>query len=324
MSWTVRSHPNPIRPSLSTVLPIHLEIPKEPKTPNIDVVRQIPGIQADKLPPRMPHKLRTILIPLLAYIPTDPYTKNLVHTVTQGDIVSKGPGEIEAQYLLGPPVQPKSWEWIEHLEDPATAPAPEDGEPIKNETSVSLEYFNARTTGESLPAKDRSTDDRHNRDHLNNESIYERDWKDTRLGGNATFDDPESSESEDEVPIGVLGKRNHSMLGGGLDDTRSIASGSGGSPALTRGSSGSRRTVEREIIDVDALPGPEASGSGGRGRRRKPGNSSLGRRGTTPDDAEEDDDIEIIEPAPAVAARGKTTRGRAGSKTVIRGRGKKR
>ncbi|KAG8908829.1 RNA polymerase II mediator complex subunit [Tulasnella sp. 403] len=315
-------NPTLFRMLLDTTSYVQDEIPKEPKTPNIDVVRQIPGIQPDRLPARMPLEYRHAIQPLLAYVPRDPYTQDLVHLVNPAEQGHRlpPPADGESQYQLGPPVQARPWEWIEYLED-RTSATPEESDQVKNETSVSLEYFMAKSTGEKLSKDDEWDEYRHAEDHMHRETVFERDWKETRVGP-VGLDDPDSSESEEEGGRAARRGAGHAQ-GGGTEETRSILSNSGTSPAMTRAGSTGRRTIEREIIDVDALPGPDASSSGVRGKKRKAAaaNSGLGRVGESAEQV--DDDVEIIEPSAAAATRGKN-RGRARPPASVRGRGKKK
>ena len=104
----------------------------------------------------------------------------------------------------GTPVQNQPWEWVENLGEPAVE---EDANrwwegPFKNASSLSLELFAARRTGDHIPRPIRNTttttttkrDSDHERDDmrlegdlrsfedgLSAESIYRRDWHETRL-----------------------------------------------------------------------------------------------------------------------------------------------
>lgn len=302
--------------------------------PNIDLVRQVKGVHPDRLPSGMPHEFRTVIRPLLNYVPTDRYTQDLVYLLNSTtDIASGRPAvgvDPEAQYQLGPPVQSKAWEWTEYIED-ATADTASEGRgertmEVKNDTSVPLEHFMARATGEALSNRRSSKDEpdvvvnpiRHTEDRLHRESIYERDWKDSRIGNGASFDDPESSESEVDDPSPLSRNR------GVNDDSRSNSVMSPGGSTISRRTG----TAEREVIDVDALDGPQEGAS--RGTKRKATASSAGvGRGSGVESADlGDDDIEIIEPEQSSSTAGKTVAGRRGRGrppgSVSRGRGKKK
>lgn len=309
------------------------ELPKDAKMPNIDLVRQVKGVHPDRLPSGMPHEFRTVIRPLLNYIPTDRYTQDLVYLLNSTDIATGRPAndvDPEAQYQLGPPVQSKAWEWTEYIEDPAADTASEGrGErliEVKNDTSVPLEHFMARATGEALASRRSSKDEsdvapipsRPMEDRLHRESVYERDWKDSRIGNGASFDDPESSESEVDDPSPLSRNR------GVNDDSRSNSVMSPGGSTISRRTG----TTEREIIDVDALDGPQEGARRGTKRKATASSSGLGRGSGAESTDLGDDDIEIIEPEPSSSTAGKTVAGRRGrgrpSGSVSRGRGKKK
>lgn len=309
------------------------EAPKDAKMPNIDLVRQVKGVHPDRLPSGMPHEFRTVLRPLLNYIPTDRYTQDLVYLLSSTDIASGKPAhgvDPEAQYQLGPAVPSRAWEWTEYIEEPPTDTASEGrGErsmEVKNDTSVPLEHFMARATGEPLSSHRSSRDDsdvignpsRHAEDRLHRESIYERDWKDSRIGNGASFDDPESSESEADDPSPL------SRIRGVTDDSRSNSVMSPGGSTISRRTG----TTEREIIDVDALDGPQEGPSRGTKRKATASSSGVGRGSGVGSADLGDDDIEIIEPEPMSSTAGKTVAGKRGrgrpTGSVARGRGKKK
>lgn len=277
------------------------ELPHDPKLPQIDLVRPP---KPDSLPTRIPHHLREKLLPLCTYVSKNKYVDGLYHTYNASDVTFSGASasfaDPEATHYLGPPVRAQPWEWTDYTEEPN----PEDPSAgSKNDTSISLEYFNARPTGERVNVDGSETwEQRVMRDHLRRETIYERDWKETRMPFPMP-EDPESSESEEEIAVAGIRTPWRRTPG----SVNSVVA----SPA-----------VEREVIDVDALP--ETSGSGRVSRKRKPATmntvSSLGSGAGT----SIDDDIEIIEPAVAAAStRGRRGRGRPPG-TSTRARGKKK
>lgn len=304
----------------------------------MDLVRQIPGVNPETLPSRIPPEYRETIGHLVAYIPEDAYTANLVQVMESSNL---GPND-EAEVQLGHRVQPRPWEWLDYLEEPRhSLPGGADGElQVRNDASIPLETFQARLTGERIPSRDRSVEEedtkRHMRDRFYAETKYERDWKESRIGTLASTNRPGTApsgnaadggqSSEDDEPLQhQQQQQTHARRAdqsGMMEDARSsMASNSGLSPAPTRASSSSRRTVEeREIIDVDALPGPEPASTRGR-KRKATGGSTSALEGAI---EVIDDEIEIIEPnAVAIASRsrrGGKTRPSSGG----RGKGKKK
>ncbi|KAG9004810.1 RNA polymerase II mediator complex subunit [Tulasnella sp. JGI-2019a] len=302
------------------------EVPKDIKTPDIDLMRQVPGIKPQSLPTRISIEDRETLKHLLGFVFEDPLAVNLVQFMeTDG-------GE-DGQVQLGAKVQSRPWEWLDHLEEPRAASSAEDEiMRIRNDTSISLEHFQARvvTNDQRIEASDGAgeTMKRYTKDRLYMETMYERDWKETRVGtlatgvGNptrtrsCTADDEQSSDDEDQhrnQPQGRHGGHQDPSAMSMEDARSSLASRSGMSPAPTRASSASRGTVE--VIDVDALPGPEP-GANTRGRKRK----------NTLDATAEgsDDEIQIIEPTSAMTSNSKGKGRGKGKTTSARGKGKKK
>ncbi len=269
----------------------------------------------------MPDDYRFALEGLLPFTASNPYTTNLVHLIPQGENLRSSSADADSEAAnVGPLAQPRPWEWVDHMDEPSDPSASESEPMIKNDASIPLEAFMAKPTLDKWAGETpMALGQRYVMDHVHAESVYERDWRETRIGTTA-LEDPESSESEEDVPVSqILGGRLEAILS--AEDSRSLASLSGASPALTRASSGSQRvdTSEREVIDVDALPM-----SATKARKRK-APASSGQWPTMDAVAEADDDIEILEAEPATSAgtKGKRGRGRASS-GGSRGRGKKK
>lgn len=250
--------------------------------------------------------------------------------------------DAEGKLSHGVPVVNRPWEWIEYLGD-TTVLDPKEMEKeqsekdklnsrylVKNSGSISLDSFEARLTNEGIPQNmddhgdsRMETNLRSFEDGLSSESIYKRDWRETRV------------ELEVEALVGgAVGK----MKGGeGLDLNSGLASSStltqakadrrttpraspassipsrasahhsGGSLASLRHSPGqtsmnrlSTSTIS-EPVDVDALPTTSTS-------RKGPGK----RKAVAPPS---DDDIEIIEgPVPGPVRTAKKTKAKAAPK----------
>lgn len=260
-------------------------LPKDPDNTRVDIDRQIPGIQPTCLPLGMPLELSNLLRPLLKYVPQDAYVHDLVH------ISMDQPAEANTE--LGPPVQARPWEWSEYTDSPQRNEQMDEGDgEIKNDTSISLEYFMARPTGESLIGSTENAvgwESRFFQDHLHQETMHTREWRDSTIALSPVDESAGGSDTEED--------EEHVEAHFGRDMT-------GVSPASMQHTTSSGRSGDREIIDVDALP--EMAGSS-RGRKRKSAQNSSGQ--TTMEVI--DDDIQIIE-----VISGKRGRGRPpGSKT---------
>ncbi|KAG8882040.1 RNA polymerase II mediator complex subunit [Tulasnella sp. 332] len=309
------------------------EIPKDIKSPDIDLTRQIPGIKPELLSIRISIKDREALKHLLPFVSVDQLTTNLVH-------FTENEGAEEGQVQLGTRVQSRPWEWLDYMEEPHGASYTEgdDLPRIRNDASISLECFQAHVLAGDQPTEASEADDetmkRYTKDHLYMETMYERDWKETRVGtlantgshptgsrATGAADDGQSSEDEESRRSQTQGRRaghlDTSVMS--MDDApSSLASRSGISPAPTRASSASRGTVE--VIDVDALHGPEPSANT-RGRKRKVTEAGGGVLEGAGDGS--DDEIQIIEPTSAIASSKGKGRGK-GKATSARGKGKKK
>jgi mediator of RNA polymerase II transcription subunit 12 len=93
--------------------------------------------------------------------------------------------------VLGAPVLNRPWEWVENLGDFPAADTKDDDEergrhPIKNSASLSLDLFNARVTGDGIVLIDQydsriEGNVRSFEDSLTAESVFKRDWRETRV-----------------------------------------------------------------------------------------------------------------------------------------------
>lgn len=270
----------------------------------------------------------------MAYVSVDPLTANLVH-------FTENEGADDGQIQLGAKVQPRPWEWLDYMEEPrAVSTTEEDEMPrIRNDTSIPLECFQAHVMAgdhrNEASEADGGTMKRYTKDRLYVETMYERNWKETRVGtlantgghptgsrASGVADDAQSSEDEESRRSQPQGRRAGYLDTSAMpmDDARSsLASRSGISPAPTRASSASRGTVE--VIDVDALPGPEPSANT-RGRKRKATGASNSAVEGAGDGS--DDEIQIIEPTSATASNSRGKGRGKGKTTGTRGKGKKK
>lgn len=239
--------------------------------------------------------------------------------------------------MPGPAVLNRPWEWIENLGD-HSIPDPKSNETgkaaalaLKNSASISLDLFNARATGDGVVAV--IGDDprieaniRSFEDGLSSESIFKRDWRETRaeldddvvvggginraeevdeVGGLPSFsraaDRRSTSRSRITSPVSATSARSHhSMIPsvGGSSARSSPRNPPLQPPPLPRSSNSSAS----EPIDVDALT-----------------NSTTTTRQTSKRKmSTSDDEIEIVEgPTSAHSRAGKRPKG---STTTKKGR----
>ena len=177
--------------------------------------------------------------------------------------------------VYGAPVQNRPWEWVENLGEPAVeedANRWQEG-PFKNASSLSLELFAARRTGDHIPRPnpnpihDTARRDDHEsndvrfegdirsfEDGLSAESIYRRDWRETRL-------EAYRDEQVDGGASSSMGK------GDGLDEVGplpvfttqhragSTGAGSGSRRASPASSVKSRGSAQGTVSSVRQSPG---------------------------------------------------------------------
>lgn len=281
---------------------------------------------------------------LCSLLPRIPQNATVVNLVTAHRDASSG------RLVFGDAVCNRPWEWIENLGEPSFAGA--DGKTkdnIRNSASIPLDLFAARTSGDVVIHN--GTDDprieaniRSFEDGLSAESVFKRDWRETRtdLVGEDGGPLPSSligsgvnrAEEVDEVTgLPSFAPRPsrqsspaHSQKSNrpSVDPSPARASPHHSQPATSMSKSVGSSAAEPIVID---MPGDAAVStmSGTRASKRK----------LTISDS--DDDIEIIEnPAPAASTgntgsragkkpKGKTLpAGKTTAKTTAKTRSKKR
>jgi len=261
----------------------------------------------------MPSEFRQQLRTLLPYTPPNETVAHLVQATRDAG----------GTLLLGSAVVNRPWDWVENVGDMPGPEAPDDRRRrpiVKNTSSIPLEYFCTRATGEfvPLPQKDPHTQAsiRTFQDTVSGESVFARDWIESRI----SFD-PVSvgtrprTEGEDE--LGALptfptanrlpGSRRSSPSG----STLSRGSGHLSAPPSRFQSPFSRMSgTTSETIDVDAV-GPASVSSAARAGKRKASTFSN-----------PDSDIEIVDGPPTAGPSAK--KARAGKGPVKTRGGKKK
>ena len=243
------------------------ELATDSKANPTDAFRNYPQIHLAALPADMPTEYRQQLRCLLPYPPPHEGVADLVYA-------SFDPS---GQTVPGQTVMNRPWDWVECLGDNAPGDAPTEGG-IRNNASLSLELFAARATGDTVRSE---KNPRGFHDALGSESVFARDWAETRI----PLTD-ESSARREEEDAGVLhaiaaARRGMSPASPGWS-RQSVASSRLQSPtqqSLTRGSAS--RSDEPPDMDRSSV------GS------RQPGK----RKAST---VSQDSDIEVIESPPAL------------------------
>ncbi|KAI6121312.1 hypothetical protein F5141DRAFT_1186585 [Pisolithus sp. B1] len=164
------------------------ELNSHSKSGTPDLFRFYPKHLNSELPSGVPAEFYAQLCSLLPQLPPNDVVKGLVHAYR----------DPSGQLAYGTSVQNRPWEWIENLGEPPveTGLRPRTDPAIKNVTSLSLEFFAARPTGDHIlqtsvwgPNEDvpdlgnmrLEGDLRAFEDGLSAESVYTRDWRETRL-----------------------------------------------------------------------------------------------------------------------------------------------
>lgn len=238
----------PIFPFLSLCFFISLlEIPRDSKALSIDLFQYTPNILHSDLPTDISGLQRRRLASLLSFVPDDNYVQNLRYAWTD---------HASGSLVIGHEVQSNPWEWAESIEPAvSTSKLTREKPELKNNSSIPLELFGTRPTGErvigELPesrAREAAAA-RQLQDGLGSDSMFERDWRESRVDWKADL--THSGEYSDGS-----GGGNNATATGGMDMTQGSGSqigipGSGGSsPSPTirshRSSTGSTRTLHQQ------------------------------------------------------------------------------
>lgn len=160
-----------------------LEMPHDSKL-NFDPYRHYPNVSRDAITRDVPPEYRRQILTLLNDLPTESLVTNLIHS--QRDSVGR--------MGFHQPVCSKPWEWIENIGEPSDSREwgreekirDRTAHLIKNASSIPLENFGARHTGDTvrtLASEHLSKLESYSRgfeDGLS-ESVFIRDWRETRL-----------------------------------------------------------------------------------------------------------------------------------------------
>jgi mediator of RNA polymerase II transcription subunit 12 len=178
----------------------------------------------------------------------------------------------------------RPWDWVESLGDNAPGEAPSEGG-IRNNASLSLELFAARATGDSVRSE---KNPRGFHDALGGESVFARDWAETRI---SLVDESSPRRDDEEVGGGVL----HAIA----------AARQGMSPASTAWSRQSATSSRLQSPTQQSFTRGSASRSDEPPdmERSSVGSKQLGKRKAST--ASSDSDIEVID-SPRALKKAKT------------------
>ncbi|KAG6857783.1 hypothetical protein H0H87_004199 [Tephrocybe sp. NHM501043] len=255
---------------LDTLYYLYDEIPTDTKATPYDPFRNYPAMSPEDLPSGLPMEHRRQLVSLLPLQPHPSSASQMVNTHR----------DVGGNIVYGTPVVNRAWEWIENLGEPAVLDAKEadkDREEkerlecrytVKNSGSLSLDVFGARLTGDGV-LRTSTEDGEHIRqgklwsfgDGLSAESIFKRDWRETRV----------DSRADIGASIGHLRNEKDHETGGHSTqpkpEKRSTPRGSPAPSSVSRSSAlGSMRqspsgsnhrnssSTVSDIIDVDSAP----------------------------------------------------------------------
>ncbi|TFY65710.1 hypothetical protein EVG20_g5379 [Dentipellis fragilis] len=287
------------------------EITADTKLGVTDIFRNYPQLNLRDLPPDMPAEYRQQLRALLPYSSPNESTMDLAYAFSDAN----------GQTVIGAPVTNRPWEWAENLGDVAVPDPKEDAQPedrhrgspptVKNSASLPLELFTARATGDPLASVMAQDDPRTEatvrsfHDSLSSDTVFARDWRETRTNLNSEVVIGAShmrSEEDDEVGALPSFPSHEQKVSRRPSPTSSIRSR--GSARMSAGSSSRRPSPAQaafsrasgstagDAIDVEMIG--TSSTTSRRSSKRK-ASVSTGS-----------DDIEIIEgPVPAPAKKPK-------------------
>ncbi|KAI0068850.1 hypothetical protein BV25DRAFT_1904185 [Artomyces pyxidatus] len=223
---------------LDTFMYLLDEIAYDTKIATSELFRNYPQIRLVDLPSDMPAEYRQQLRGFLPHPPSSEAVADLAYASR----------DASGQLVVGAAVVNRPWEWVENLGDPI--PDAKDDKQVedqhgrknaaivKNTSAMSLELFSARATGDAIAKRtgDAQADSSAFlfQDNLSGESVFARDWMETRvdLVGEAT-NGPSRVRGEEEDEVGALPSFAQNM--GGTEQRRKP------SPASSVRSRGSAR-----------------------------------------------------------------------------------
>jgi len=216
----------------------------------------------------IPSSYRARLLTLFPHLRPNAVVQDLAHAYRDST----------GHLVYGAPVQNRPWEWIENL-----GGDDQDDGTIRNTASLSLELFEAKATGDRLI---NSVHDDGRRipsrlagvfeDELSAESVFRRDWRETRLQAHSDVRAGERDMREGADELGSL-----PIFGAQKPGSRRV------SPASSVRSRGSVSSVRRSPSNRTSGSTRDGNGDSGSGP-----SSAGGRKRKT---SEDDDEVEIVD-----------------------------
>lgn len=271
-------------------------MPHDSKSISFDPFRHYPNLSVIDLPVELPSEYRK-QISTLVQCPPDSVVTNLFNTHH----------DAQGNEVVGLSVTNRPWEWIENLGEPSVLDGKEDEREkehlkskylVKNSGSISLDHFGARLTGNGIKhdmatdIESRTASSIRSFEDGCSESLFNRDWRETRLEWD-TEPSPETLfRSRGELDP-VLSDSLNATHGQRISPPSSVISRESTqgtvSSSSTRQQHSPSHTIHsrttnssiHEIIDVDSVPTTLSV------------KKESGKRKTIA--AESDDEIEIIE-----------------------------
>ncbi|GJJ06592.1 hypothetical protein Clacol_000785 [Clathrus columnatus] len=258
---------------LDTAFVLFDEIPRDSKALTIDLFQYTPNINHSDLPTDISGLQRRRLASLLSFVPDDTYVQNLRYAWT----------DASGSLVISNEVQNNPWEWAESIEPPvSTTKLTREKPDLKNNSSIPLELFGTRSTGERVIGELPDTRAREAaavrqlEDGLASDSMFERDWRDSRVNWKANLVVHSGEGGEDgSGSVAPTGMGSGSQLG--------IPGSGGSSPSPTvrshRSSTASTRTQHRHRQQSHRAGSVLSTSS--RGRSSVHGDTSFIGSGTT-------------------------------------------
>ncbi|KAF8706022.1 Transcription mediator complex subunit Med12, partial [Rhizoctonia solani] len=206
---------------LDTIAFLLDEIPKVSRYPSTDALRQAIDPSRQLILPNLPKEYLDRVLPLLKFTSTDPCTGLALRFTQQ-----------PSRALLITHFPNRPWDWGESLEEGGGS-----DDKIRNSASIPLELFNAEMTHDRITQPDHDgpnrfwnsteNDEWHMKTVIGSETVFQREWVDSRVLDVSKREEGESSDEEmvdraeeedDEVPSGghqgsgVYGKKRKASM----------------------------------------------------------------------------------------------------------------
>ncbi|KAI9448864.1 hypothetical protein BJY52DRAFT_1309908 [Lactarius psammicola] len=282
---------------LDTFMYLIDELATDAKANSADIFRNYPQIPFAELPADMPAEYRQQLRCLLPYPPPHEGVADLVYTLV----------DASGQTLPGPPVMNQPWDWVENLGDNASIGDTPVERAVSNNASLSLERFAARATGDTVRSEKTP---RGFHDALGGESVFARDWAETRI---PLADENPARREDDDVPP---------QPGGGLPTTSAFAARRGMSPASPAWSRQSATSSRLQSPTQQSYTRASAASRSDDVERSSAGSRQPGKRKASTIN-NPDSDIEIIE-SPSALKKVKTTKTKTTKTALVKPRAKRK